>query len=1083
MANNTRDVELTLTAKDKASAQLAKVGKSLADLQKQQEKNARAQADAERKLLALREKSAGKLSPNQRAKTDASIDAQTAALARLKAQAEQTAKAVAQTQRVYDLRKQLADQSAYNEANRVAAQRMLESEQRMKQLRIDRLNAARQERIEQEKIAANALPGRGGFVGPVPRSPLPQPTTPRAQGADPTRTSLDLYQRARGQILSLTAAYLGLYAAIDQVTRAIDEQRTLAKAGTRLGVALGTDDPEAIAAEMAFVREQADRLGQAFVPLADSYSKFAASAALSGATLEQTRAVFVSLTEASTAFGLSADDTKGVFRATEQIFSKGKVTAEELRGQLGERLPAAMAIMAKSLGVTTAELNKMLEQGEVTSNAMVGFAIEMARAVEQQLPAAVKNLNAEIGRLETAASDARAAFMEGFSGPLSEAMAELTAAFSSPEAREGLVLLGKALGELAVFLAKNIELIATLAGVLQAFTVGKMATELLVAEKAAAAATGAMGGLRAALVVLGRAVTAHPIGAALVLAITAGVAATQLFTEETDRAAAAAEKQAAAVKRSADAQKEEVRAMEEARALMQALTADRKLYTDGLKKTTETLRADIALLKTAGTEGEATARVYQNTQKELEKLTELQEQNARAKKQLSARAAGIDFAKLSKSEQDAAFAEMKAQGIAQEETDRLIGEMRSALLENQSRELAKIESDREEKAQQEREKGVREAERAAKEIADSQQELRDIETRLLQERAQATDDLALSIEVLNRRYAEQAGEIRNNATASETEKQRLLALSEAARKAEETELRKRDEEKRVKTLAEGSTSLEAARDARIEAVNTRRESGLETEISAQEKIQQIYADTEAEIRSLKQAELEYYTQKAELGDPAAKAEVERLKAELVELTALKDSVQAAKAQQLKEEFADGLAGALTDMATGAKSAKEALQDFFSSFLANIAQAIIQKRVLAAIEGASGQGSAIGGVISFLGGLIHTGGIVGQTGMSRSGIPATAFASPAYFHTGGVAGGLKRDEMAAVLQRGEEVLTRNDPRHVLNGGGKQKAPQVNVAPPAVTVTINGDDLVEKALLKGSPGVVRALRDVAARNRMF
>ena len=40
--------------------------------------------------------------------------------------------------------------------------------------------------------------------------------------------------------------------------------------------------------------------------------------------------------------GLSADQTSGVLLALQQMISKGTVQAEELRGQLGERLPGAL---------------------------------------------------------------------------------------------------------------------------------------------------------------------------------------------------------------------------------------------------------------------------------------------------------------------------------------------------------------------------------------------------------------------------------------------------------------------------------------------------------------------------------------------------------------------------------------------------------------------------------------------------------------------------------------------------------------------------------------------------------------------
>ena len=42
--------------------------------------------------------------------------------------------------------------------------------------------------------------------------------------------------------------------------------------------------------------------------------------------------------------------------ALAQMASKGTVQAEELRGQLGERLPGAFKIAAAAMGVTQAEL-------------------------------------------------------------------------------------------------------------------------------------------------------------------------------------------------------------------------------------------------------------------------------------------------------------------------------------------------------------------------------------------------------------------------------------------------------------------------------------------------------------------------------------------------------------------------------------------------------------------------------------------------------------------------------------------------------------------------------------------------------
>jgi tape measure domain-containing protein len=132
------------------------------------------------------------------------------------------------------------------------------------------------------------------------------------------------------------------------------------------------------ASEMRFVANVADRLGLNLVQTAESYKLIAGAA--KGTVIEgaQTRAVFESVARASAALGLSADNTKGILLALGQIMSKGTVQAEEVRGQLGERLPGAFQAAARAMGVTTAEFGKMMERGEVISDDFIPkFAVEI----------------------------------------------------------------------------------------------------------------------------------------------------------------------------------------------------------------------------------------------------------------------------------------------------------------------------------------------------------------------------------------------------------------------------------------------------------------------------------------------------------------------------------------------------------------------------------------------------------------------------------------------------------------------------------------------------------------------------------
>lgn len=124
-------------------------------------------------------------------------------------------------------------------------------------------------------------------------------------------------------------------------------------------------------AELNYVLNTSERLGVNFRSLALEYSKLRAAAESSNIPFAQSREIFEGFATASAALRLTAEQTGGVFRALQQIISKGNVQAEELRGQLGERLPGAFGLAAKALGVTTKKLNDMLEAGEVAASELL----------------------------------------------------------------------------------------------------------------------------------------------------------------------------------------------------------------------------------------------------------------------------------------------------------------------------------------------------------------------------------------------------------------------------------------------------------------------------------------------------------------------------------------------------------------------------------------------------------------------------------------------------------------------------------------------------------------------------------------
>ncbi|MEH2393680.1 MAG: tape measure protein, partial [Nostoc sp.] len=121
------------------------------------------------------------------------------------------------------------------------------------------------------------------------------------------------------------------------------------------------------AQNLAFVRKTVEDLGVPLKESAQGFTQLAAAARGSALEGRETRELFLGISEASTVLGLSAEDTQGAISALSQMISKNRIGADDLRQQLGDRLPGAMAIFARAAGMSEAELNKLMESGQAIS--------------------------------------------------------------------------------------------------------------------------------------------------------------------------------------------------------------------------------------------------------------------------------------------------------------------------------------------------------------------------------------------------------------------------------------------------------------------------------------------------------------------------------------------------------------------------------------------------------------------------------------------------------------------------------------------------------------------------------------------
>ncbi|HCY31983.1 MAG TPA: phage tail tape measure protein [Bacteroides thetaiotaomicron] len=208
------------------------------------------------------------------------------------------------------------------------------------------------------------------------------------------------------QILTFAAALgAGGIGLTNLVSRFINVARETNRVTTALKNVSGTMSQ--YADNQKYLLDLAKKYGLEINSLTANYAKFTAAASISGMSMIDQRKVFESVSRACTAFGMSADDSNGVMLALSQMMSKGKISSEELRLQMGERLPVALQAMAKAAGVSVAGLDKLLKQGKLMSKDVLP---KFAEALNEMIP------NVDTDNLETSVNRLKNVFTELVNG-------------------------------------------------------------------------------------------------------------------------------------------------------------------------------------------------------------------------------------------------------------------------------------------------------------------------------------------------------------------------------------------------------------------------------------------------------------------------------------------------------------------------------------------------------------------------------------------------------------------------------------------------------------------------------------------
>ncbi|HDD9132273.1 TPA: tape measure protein [Escherichia coli] len=176
-----------------------------------------------------------------------------------------------------------------------------------------------------------------------------------------------------------------------------------------------------------FVKNLADSSGVDQIETLSSFAKFSAGAGDMNA--DQKESLFSNVIGTSRLMGLSTDEINGILKAFEQMASKGKIQAEELRGQLGDRMAGAFQLFARSLGMTTEELDKAMKDGKVLSkDVLPKVSAEMGRMIDKAggWEKIINSTQTQLGRLSNSWNNNLALMFDGSQEGLTDFTRSLT---------------------------------------------------------------------------------------------------------------------------------------------------------------------------------------------------------------------------------------------------------------------------------------------------------------------------------------------------------------------------------------------------------------------------------------------------------------------------------------------------------------------------------------------------------------------------------------------------------------------------------------------------------------------------------
>lgn len=147
---------------------------------------------------------------------------------------------------------------------------------------------------------------------------------------------------------------------------------------------------------VAYLREQAKNMPFSLKTITNSFVKLRTTG------MDPMNGSLRALADGIAAFGGDDQAFNRVTLAITQMSGKSVIQMEEMRQQLGESMPAAMEIMARSMGVSVAQLTKAISTGRVEAKpALEAFFAELERSYGGEAQRMMQTFSGQVSQLAT----------------------------------------------------------------------------------------------------------------------------------------------------------------------------------------------------------------------------------------------------------------------------------------------------------------------------------------------------------------------------------------------------------------------------------------------------------------------------------------------------------------------------------------------------------------------------------------------------------------------------------------------------------------------------------------------------------